>query len=113
MSITKKEALRVLVSSAIVGQSKGAYAIKDASYIYQQIKIVSNPEVKPEEEKIAFESLVRAVLVANQKGAYTLEEADVINTTIDFLSKEGLIVINTPTKEEPKKLEKIEEVTEV
>ncbi len=47
-AMTQEQALGILVQSAKVGQSKGAYSLEDAELISQAIRVFTPPAEKPE-----------------------------------------------------------------
>lgn len=96
--LTKESVNDILVRCITVGQSKGAYSIKDASFLYKVITQIKEDKGIIKEN---YDALVRAVVVANSKGAYTLEEAALIERVVNFLDKEGMITTDnaSSTKE--------------
>lgn len=86
--ITKDSATEVLIRCVVAGQSKGAYSIKDASFLY---KVVTQVKEEKGRTKENYDAIVRAVVVANGKGTFGLEEAALIERVVDFLDNENMI----------------------
>lgn len=93
--LTKDSVTEILIRCVVAGQTKGAYSIKDASFLYKVVNQVKEEKGKTKEN---YDALVRAVVVANGKGAYSLEEAALIEKVVEFLDKEGMIT-SSDTKE--------------
>lgn len=94
MELTKDTATEILVKCVHLGQSKGAYSIKDAAFLHKV-----TVEVKEEKGRILpnYEALIKATIVANGKGAYNLEDAALIEQVVSFLEKEKLVTVVAPT----------------
>ncbi len=86
--LTKDSVTEILIRCVVAGQSKGAFSIKDASFLY---KVVTQVKEEGGRTKENYDALVRAVVVANGKGTYALEEAALIERVVEFLEKEGMI----------------------
>lgn len=99
ITFTKETCLEILTKCCIVGQSKGAFAIKDAAHIY---KIILDLQ-KDIETKDGFQTLTRAVILANGKGSYLLEEAALIEKTVEWLRKKSIIITDDPVIPEKNK----------
>lgn len=96
MEINKDTVDDILARFVAVGQSKGAYSIKEAAYLYKVVTDLKNTEVKDKN----YDAVIRAIVVANGKGAYSLEEAAIAEKIVDFLDGEKLITSTKPV--EPK-----------
>ncbi len=94
--LTKESVTEILIRCVVAGQSKGAYSIKDASFLYKAVTQIKEDKGRTKEN---YDALVRAVVVANGKGTYALEEAALIEKVVEFLDKEGMITSGSRTKE--------------
>jgi uncharacterized membrane-anchored protein YitT (DUF2179 family) len=101
MEITKDSVDDILIRFVVAGQSKGAYSIKEAAYLYKVVTDIKNTEVKDKN----YDAVIRAIVVANGKGTYSLEEAAIVEKIVEFLESEKLITTTKPT--EPKVVKEI------
>lgn len=88
LELTKDSVADLLTRFVVIGQAKGSYSIKDASFLY---KVVTNLKKEDGKTKENFDAMIRAIVVANTKGSYTLEEASIAEKIVEFLEKENLV----------------------
>jgi hypothetical protein len=96
ISLTKENAISILINSVRIGQTKGAFLLKEASLLKKAIDFF-NPEVKTkpdfgssdDPEIVAINVLVQGVQKAQAHGnAYSLDDAAVLWSVLEFLVKE-------------------------
>lgn len=105
--LDKKSSIETLIRCVVVGQSKGAFNIRDAALLYRIVLFLRGKEDKELVEKSAIEALIKAVVISNNKGCFTLEEASVIDSVVSYLEKTDIISVETPEQKQEEKVVEI------
>jgi hypothetical protein len=90
--LTNEKATEILMKCVVVAQSKGAFSIKDASFLFKVINQLKEETGKTKEN---YDALLRAIVIGHGKGCYSLEEAALIEGIVNFLEETDLVTKNT------------------
>jgi hypothetical protein len=101
MSEDKKKNIEILVKAVILGQSRGAYTLKDASLMNEVIRCLADEKDTKYPEIECISALVQGASLAQKAGAFTLDDASLVFDSIKWFESQN-----------NKKLETIEEVDE-
>ena len=93
--LTVEIATEILLRCVVVAQSKGAFSIKDAAFLY---KVTIDLKKEEGRKKENYNSIIRAIVLANGKGCYSLEDAALVEKIVSFLQKEDLVTTEDSTK---------------